>query len=92
MQSLDTRDENVDPNTPLSEEEIIDLGYRVSQLIIAASATASTSNLRVTDPLSTLTPLSVLTILCQNFPKYAQLLSRRVPSPLQLTLNYDKTR
>ncbi len=77
MQSLDTRDENVDPNTPLSEEEIIDLGYHASQLIIAASAITSTGNL--TDSLFTLTPLNALTILCQNFPKYAQLLSRRVP-------------
>jgi UDP-glucose:glycoprotein glucosyltransferase len=71
--------EPVDSNTPLSEEEVIELGYQASQLIIMASATAAKDNL--TTPLSassSLSPLSAFTILCQNFPKYAQLLSRRV--------------
>ena len=71
--------EPVDSNTPLREEEIVELGYQASQLIIAASAATTKDNL--TTPLSassSLSPLSAFTILCQNFPKYAQLLSRRV--------------
>ena len=72
-------DESVDSTTPLREEEIVELGYQAAQLIIAASASVAKDNL--TTPLSassSLSPLSALTTLCQNFPKYAQLLSRRV--------------
>ena len=71
--------EPVDSNTPLREEEIVELGYQASQLIIAASAAAAKDNLTTPLPASSsLSPLSAFTILCQNFPKYAQFLSRRV--------------
>ncbi|KAK2461156.1 hypothetical protein APHAL10511_006683 [Amanita phalloides] len=69
-------DETFDPNTPLGEEEIFQLGYQASQLIISTSSTSSTNNL--TTPLSSLSPLDAFTTLCQNFPKYTQILSRRV--------------
>ena len=50
--------------TPTNGEEVVD---PLLELIDQQSTVPS------------LTPLSALTILCQNFPKYAQLFSCRVP-------------
>ncbi|KAM6503198.1 glycosyltransferase family 24 protein [Amanita muscaria] len=87
IQSFEAKEKNnnedkdhADMNTPLTEAEIVELGYQASQLIISISSLSSTNNLTV--PLSSshssLSPLSALTLLSQNFPKYTQSLSRRI--------------
>lgn len=76
-----TQIELVDTNTPLTDEEIVDLGYQASQLIISTASSTSTND-NLTTPLSSsqpgLSPLAALTLLSQNFPKYTQPLSRRI--------------
>ncbi|PFH48143.1 glycosyltransferase family 24 protein [Amanita thiersii Skay4041] len=84
-----------DPNAPLIEAEILELGYKASQLIISTSLQRDNSG-SLNDTIYQLTsaptdfpfslpfqqahlsPLDMLTLLSQNFPKYAQTLARRI--------------
>ncbi|KAF8633145.1 hypothetical protein AX17_004646 [Amanita inopinata Kibby_2008] len=58
--------EQTDPNAALTQNEILELGYKASQLLISTTNHTSYS------------PLHALTLLSQNFPKYVHSLSRRI--------------